>query len=1200
MVEIKKLFTMFLLLGLGYIAKAQISNNNNFNRKVELKFLRPKIEAAANKSFFNILKVKNNSNFKYSGKIKLNQPHDWNIIGDNEIIINLDAGDSLNLPLRIIPSKNVLGQVAYAVVATLFDKNNISVLSEYCFVNIPRISKLKIESTNKVIYFDNKTRTAKFNYKIKNKGNVNEPVQLNFEKNESLDIDGVKLDKPYSYEYNIPAHKDTTVTIKVNLTENSTENSVQKDFFKLNINTYTNDSLYKKSLWINKVNSSYSHKIPQENKCAIVELTASDILSTRNPRYSLMAKGSVLLKNNMDLYYYYRNFNLQEDFADYYNDRGYIGIKSEHFDIKAGTVQNIFNEYMFGLGGISKLELGKISIGGHFSTNERAQQKFYGGNASIFIVNKSKIEFGYSENILGGTGIYSKILLAGIDLKFLKKHSLSLKTYLNNTAHSLTNSFEKQGFAVLGHYSANYSNFKINARLEYGSPEYSGISRGKTRLNVNSFYTLNNEDRINFSYAKFDQVNMQYINDVLQPAQKTYYDNYILFYNKNLNKKLSFNIGPGFNIEMFNTPYIAIGSNDFFKTHTAKILTGLRFNDISRQLYINPKIEIGKIIPINEQSINTWKATNTFKFNLYSRYKDIELYVQYQNGPNGIYNQYYYFNSGYLTKWLYFMPSYNKTFFNDKINIDLRANYRYDIALDDKYLAFNTIINFYLPDDWTLWLLNSVNTNTKRDQINNATLRYTSVYFEVGIRKEFNCKQPRFQYHDLNIVFFKDLNGNRKKEKNEPGLRNVLALIEPDYEIEDAKLRKDFVSQKLLTGADGNIEYNNIVNGAYNLKYVLIGDMVGNFNREELTQHFVVDKDKTIYIPYLENNRIVGKVILNRDPLSSLGNIDVSNIRVVAEDTQGHSYSALTDKQGKFVLYTPVTDHYVVKINNIFYESFDIQQPEYIVKFNGYKQFEVTFVFDEKKKQINFDNELDVEDLKLDDIKVIRKTTLSGKVRDAITLEAVAAEIKIIDNKTNKVVSRAISNKKSGNYSISYAAGTHFRIEVIAKGYWEHVENLYIEQVISIQNINKDIMLTKEGVDRGEEKTFIIYNKKEDEFVENFKMGQQIPINYLNFKLKETRLDAKAKPGLDRLIDLLNKNKTVSIEVAGYSDDDGNARVENMMALRRAKEVEKYLTMHGLEANRITVKSYGNTRPLIPGKSEKARSKNRRVEIIVR
>ncbi|OQY00529.1 MAG: hypothetical protein B6I20_08580, partial [Bacteroidetes bacterium 4572_117] len=875
---IKNLFIIFVLLCLGYTASAQVRSENNVNRKVDIEFLYPKIEVVANKSFFNILKVKNNSNFKFTGKIKLNQPRDWKIIGDSEININLDAGDSLKLPIRIIASKNVLGEVAYAIVAVLFDKNNLSVLSEYCFVNIPRISDLKINLPNRIIYFDNKTRTAKFRYKIKNSGNVNEIIQLNFNKNEHLTVDGKKLDELYAYEYSISAHADTTVEIKVNLANDNTT----KDFFKLDLNTLTQDTLYKKSLWFNKINSSYFHTIPQENKCAIVELAASDILSTRKPRYSLMVQGSVLLKNNIDLYYFYRNYNLEEDYSDYYNDRGYIGIKNKYLNLQVGTVQNIFNEYVFGFGGISKLELKKFSIGGHFSNNEKTQQKFYGGDASIFLSNKSNISFGYSENIMEFEGISSKVLFAGTNLRFLKKHNLSLKTYFNNTSHRLYKSFETQGFAILGNYSANYSKFKINARIEYGSPEYSGISRGRTHLNVNSIYSLTNKDFINFSYSKHDIVNIKYINDVPQPTQKSFFDSYLLLYNKNLNKLLSFNIGPGFNIEKFNTLYITLGSNDFFKTMTTRAIIGLRFYDISRQLYIRPKIEIGQIVPVKEQNINNNKPRNTYSFNLFTKYRDFSLYAQYENGSKGIYNQYYYFNSGYITKWFYIMPSYNKFFFNNKVNIDLRANYRYDIILEDKYFAFTTLTKFFLPDSWTLWLLNSVNTNTKRDQRNNSSVRYNSVFFEAGIRKEFNCKQPRFQYYDLNIIFFKDLNGNRKREKNEPGLRNVLAAIEPNYEIEDSKVRKDFVSQKLLTGADGNIEYTNIVNGAYNLKYVLIGDMVGNFNREELTHPFTIDEDKTIYIPYLENNRIIGKVILNRDPLSSLGPIDISNIRVIA------------------------------------------------------------------------------------------------------------------------------------------------------------------------------------------------------------------------------------------------------------------------------------------------------------------------------
>ena len=129
---------------------------------------------------------------------------------------------------------------------------------------------------------------------------------------------------------------------------------------------------------------------------------------------------------------------------------------------------------------------------------------------------------------------------------------------------------------------------------------------------------------------------------------------------------------------------------------------------------------------------------------------------------------------------------------------------------------------------------------------------------------------------------------------------------------------------------------------------------------------------------------------------------------------------------------------------------------------------------------------------------------------------------------------------------------------------------------------------------------FIIYDEKEeDKFTENYKSGQKIPVNNLNFGEKETRLSPNAYPDLDRLLDLLEKNKTVRIQVAGHADDTGKDRIDNLLALRRAKAIEKYLTSHGLDESRIEVKSYSNKRPLVPGESEKAKQKNRRVEIIV-
>ncbi len=1167
---------------------------------IDMSFLHKKIQISSSQSFFNILKIKNNSNSSFQGQIKFTTPADWTIVGEKEINITLSPHQSLELPLRVIVSNRVNGEIAYSIVANLFDRNSRSIKSEYCFVNIPRLSDLKIKTDNKIIYIDNKTSTAIFKYTISNKGNVNELLQFLLTGDEALSSNNIPMNKQIAVELNIPAHSDTVIDFPIRYDEK--KDSRDKEYYKVNIGVHTQDSLYKNTLWLNKVNSEYNHVIPEDNKCAIIEITSGSILSTKKPRYSAYLKGTFLLKKNVDLYYMYNNSFLNSEILSIENNlRAYVGIKTNLFHLRLGSTESYFNEYSIGTGGNLSIKYGITDLNSFYSYNKRYGQVFYAGKIGIQLNPRLKIITGYAENNYELSRNYSKIFTGGA--KFIVSNNrFEILSYLNNTTFAFTQTpFNKQGFSIIGNYNGNFKKFTASVRAEYGSPDYSGIYRGRTNINSSLSYSINNLNTIQLYNTINNFVNKTYIDDILQPIPKLYSNNFGIIYDRGINRKINLILGPNIRNDRYNAPYLVTNENTYFGVLNTRVNFSIRYNDSRTQLYIKPSIDFGNIKVVEADILNNNSQSNYFTYNLslYSKYKNIFLYALYRNGPVSLYGQYYHYTENYYPKWFLITPSYDKNFFNNRLNINLRVNYRYDIASSDKYFSVTPQFQFYFPHFWTLRFLSSFTSNSKIDFVTSSIYRYNSSYFELAVRKEINCKQPRFQYHDLKVVFFKDLNGNRKKEPNEPGLRNVLTSIERDYEVDFSEDKIDFISTKLLTGPGGTISYTNITNGPYKLKYVLIGDMVGNFNREELSQQFVVDEDKTIYIPYLENNRIIGKVILNRDPLSSLEqNIDISNIRIIAEDTQGHTYSALTDKRGRFTLYTPVTDHYFVKINNIFYESFDIQQAEYIVKFNGYKQFEVSFVFDEKKRKISFDNELEVEDLKLDDIKVIRKTTLSGKIRDAISLEPIEAEIKIIDNRSNKVVSRAISNRLNGNYSISYAAGTHFRVEVISKDYWEHIENLYIEQVISIQNINKDMMLNKLSESRDEQKTFIIY-EKEEKFEDNFKRGQQIPINYLNFDLKQTRLDPKAKPELDRLIDLLNKNKSVKIEIAGHADDKGNARIENIIAKRRAEAVEKYLSSHGLPKNRISVKSYSNSRPLIPGTSEKARSKNRRVEIIV-
>jgi hypothetical protein len=81
------------------------------------------------------------------------------------------------------------------------------------------------------------------------------------------------------------------------------------------------------------------------------------------------------------------------------------------------------------------------------------------------------------------------------------------------------------------------------------------------------------------------------------------------------------------------------------------------------------------------------------------------------------------------------------------------------------------------------------------------------MYFEASVRKEFGIQQPYLKFYNLKIVFFKDFDGNRIMNENEPGIKNVLVNIQRvDSE---AMEYADFTSGELLSNQSGGDQEKN-------------------------------------------------------------------------------------------------------------------------------------------------------------------------------------------------------------------------------------------------------------------------------------------------------------------------------------------------------------------------------------------------------
>ena len=77
-----------------------------------------------------------------------------------------------------------------------------------------------------------------------------------------------------------------------------------------------------------------------------------------------------------------------------------------------------------------------------------------------------------------------------------------------------------------------------------------------------------------------------------------------------------------------------------------------------------------------------------------------------------------------------------------------------------------------------------------------------------------------------------------------------------------------------------------------------------------------------------------------------------------------------------------------------------------------------------------------------------------------------------------------------------------------------------------------------------------------------------------------------------------NPNHLVLIE--GHCDERGTNEYNLALGERRAKATMNYLVAQGVQANRITLISYGEERPLCAEKNEECWAKNRRAHFLVK
>ena len=122
----------------------------------------------------------------------------------------------------------------------------------------------------------------------------------------------------------------------------------------------------------------------------------------------------------------------------------------------------------------------------------------------------------------------------------------------------------------------------------------------------------------------------------------------------------------------------------------------------------------------------------------------------------------------------------------------------------------------------------------------------------------------------------------------------------------------------------------------------------------------------------------------------------------------------------------------------------------------------------------------------------------------------------------------------------------------------------------------------------------------EDTGVSVTRRGDDIILNmpsHIGFSTGSADLNARSFPVLDSVAKVLVKYDKTLVEVAGHTDNVGNAESNLSLSKRRANTVAQYLIAKDVLRERAIIVGAGESRPMADNSTVEGRALNRRVEL---
>ncbi len=202
-----------------------------------------------------------------------------------------------------------------------------------------------------------------------------------------------------------------------------------------------------------------------------------------------------------------------------------------------------------------------------------------------------------------------------------------------------------------------------------------------------------------------------------------------------------------------------------------------------------------------------------------------------------------------------------------------------------------------------------------------------------------------------------------------------------------------------------------------------------------------------------------------------------------------------------------------------------------------------------------------------------RMVMITGRVLDSKTnISPEKAKVTLESLPEGNEIKTTTPDEKTGYYSFMVESGKRYAISVKVDGYISEDANFDFTAASGADTISRDIK--------------VVPIEKEEVIV----------LNNIFFDFDRAILQTASFPALERIITYFKDGQIKTMQITGHTDSIGPEAYNLSLSERRAKAVMNYLSSKGVSKDKLSIKAFGESQPLVTNENRKGRAQNRRVE----